>query len=565
MSKIKLILTFAFVFALLTAGCGEMPEPPNDAENKPSGNVVGGPVVIPGTGGKTTEDITLDKSYNAAPGKNGMRLVMITQADGYDTTAITTEEVLGLFPDGKFNIESYTTGFGDGFRNQGFVDVILLYFDKLFEPDEPFKISARIRMKRAGGVSTSKGIHFGAYSNKTSQDEGGNWIDRIPPVAGVPQWGPNQQSKGVGMFFRAEASANFRMYYSCNLNSTTAAMGPMLVELAGLSLTREYIYELSRTAGPNASYRFKLLDSKTYLPVVYRGMGNPPVPTPFQPPDLRLDSTVHPVSPTTAIGLHPSLRYGVYPGICIAASAAEISQIKIWDDADAVYTPTGTSDANPWKDATSSWNYANYRMSGDMDDPTAHVERWDAATAAWVPEPGAKKPIFWTPDTTPAYVPARFIAGPSGSGNPGFNPSMGPLEGESENVFRYAGTYNELVGTYGAIRVTPGRSPTYAEETIFFEFFPVGNNNHPAFGTSKDYGDPAFVQQTSAERNTYSRGLINVNLNAITPGSMAQGWFKIVARDLTLDTPEMINSPDYPLLQTLPEYYFRIDILKPAS
>ena len=544
-TKVKITVTIgALALALALAGCGEAPQPPSAAQNQISGGgEEGGGLVIPGTGGLTTEELALDKSYNAGPGKNGLRLVMITQADGYDTTAITTEEVLGLHPDGKFHIESYTTGFGDGFRNQGFVDVLVLYFDRLFGPDEPFKISARIKMNRAGGVSTSKGIHFGAYTQRTLQDGNGEWVDRIPPVDGVPQWGPNQHSKGVGMFFRAEAAANFRMYYSCNLNSTTAATGPMLSELTGMSLTREYIYEVSRTTGPDAAYRFKLLDSKTYQAAVMRG--NPPN-LPTQPPDLRLDSTVHPVSPTTTISLHPSLRYGVYPGICIAASSAEISQIKIWDN------------------ATAEWDYAGYRMSHDMDNPEAQVLRWNDASEQWVPAPAARKPIFWTPDTTPAYVPAKYIMGPGGSANPGFAPSMTPLGGQSENIYRWEGTtYGELVGTGGTVRIIPVRFPSFSEDTIFFEFMPASGANHAAFGTVTDYGDPLYLKQDMNGKKTYERGLINVNLDAIPSGATAQGRFKIVARDAELDTQEMVNSPDYPLIQTLPEYYFRIDIVKP--
>ncbi|MCL2804616.1 MAG: hypothetical protein FWD26_01585 [Treponema sp.] len=561
------------IFTAIIFGCTDTLTPPGMAENQATGDGggSGGPVVIPGSGGKTTDTLELNKAYNAGPGKPGMRLVMITQAESFDTSEITTTPALGLWEDDKFHIQGFTTGFGDGFRNQGFVDVAVLYYDQIFEDGEEFTISARIKIKRAGGVSTSKGVHFGAYTNRTLQDAQGNWVERIPSIVTpegevIQQWGPNQHTKGLGMFMRAEPSANYRMYYSCSLNSTTAATRPMLPELDGLSLTREYIYVLSRhystpafnTATTPASptpatlptYTFKLLDSKTYTSAVRRGLTLDNV----YPPPLGLASTVHPVDGTTQISMHPSLRYGVYPGICIAASSVEISQIKVWDKA--------LTDAE--------WNFALHYMSGDMDDLSAAVAVQDNTSG--VLASAARKPIFWTPDTIPAYVPARYIRN-----HPTFAPALNPVGGLRENVFRYAGTYNELVIAGGNIRITPTREPDFSENTIYYEFFPVSAENHTAF--SFVGGDPTGTVFTFdiwdgekdihgndilKTKSTHSRGLINVNLDAITPGTTANGWFKIVGRDLTLETEAIKTSPDYSLLQTLPEYYFKVEVVKPS-
>jgi hypothetical protein len=562
---------------VLMIGCGDALVTPGTIHTP---DVGGGAAdgAVPGSNTLLVAD--LDKNYNAvgvigAETRHGMRLVTLTQADSYDTTEITTMNTLGLWDDDKFHIQGFTTGFGDGYRNQGFVDVLLLYYTQAFEANEEFTISARIRMKRVGGVSTSKGIHFGAYTDRTRLDtETGNYVLRQDDQGNLRRWGPNQDSKGVGMFFRGEAVPQFRMYYSCQMaNSTTAGTSPMLGELTGLNLGREYVYEISRTRCPNyatclglppsvpppdaptpdgcthAMYRFRLLDSKTYRAAVITGES--PNQIEHQPPNLLLRSTQHPVG--TPVQMHHSLRQGVYAGITIAASNVEISQIKIWDT------------------ATPNWNYDMYEMSQAMGSLGTATVRYKDGGA---PVTGnVAVPIFWTPDTKPAYVPADRIVGPGGTNWPAFSPVVNPIPGTT--TFEYSGTtvYNELVNRGGIINIIPVRSPSYAEDDIWFEFFqvnaPAGNTNHPAFlriegdAAHPVHTHPGVFDENNALRRTYERGRIVVDLNAIPSGQTASAWFKIVGRDLTLEVDEIRNSFEYPLLQTLPEYLFRVNIVKP--
>jgi hypothetical protein len=584
MNKLKFKVIFVFILVLILAGgCGDPLKTPQGDPIKSGVGGGGAEGDVPGTIKWTVDDLIT--TYNASEGKNGMRLVTITQAASYDTTAITTQETLGLWPDtNKFHIHGFTTGFGDGFRNQGFVDVLLLYYDRLFEEGEEFTISARIRMNRVGGVSTSKGVHFGAYTDRVFRDpDTGKYTERKDDAGRTLRWGPNQNSKGLGMFFRGEAVPNFRMYYSCNLNSTTAGAAPMLPELTSLTLTREYIYVLSRRIDPansaNSAYRFWLLDSKTCEPVVVRNAGLLNEQK-IQPPSLTLDSEKHPVTPATSISMHPSLREGVYAGITIAGSIAEISQIKIWDVAfGSGNVPVLETGLIGGVSPITQWDFLNNYMSDTMEN--------DGQVRG---PSGARKPIFWTPDTKAAYVPAREIQGPNNTTFPAFRPEPSRLSNKQGAFWVHnvgGGLFqNEVVPAGNRITITPERFPSFAEDDIWFEFFqvptpanaPEGSFTHPALSIAghNEYahtidGVTQVIVNQDGDREVvpwkvYERGVISINTDpaVFVPGTTASAWFKIVARDLNLETEEMRKAPDYPQLQTLPEYLFRINITRPA-
>jgi len=469
-------------------------------------------LIIPGSGGRTTGQLNLNKNYNASAGSPGMRIFLIGDFRTYaNLNEITSQNTLGLWEDNKFHIEGFNVGFNDGYRSQGFVDVLLLYYDQPF--DEEFKISARVRIKRTGGVSTSKGIHFSAYSN----------MGRAPILINeeiIPQFGSNQDTKGLGMFFRAEALPNFRLYFSCNLNSTTAGTSPILPELYNLDINREYIYEVARVkidpsqpfSDSNAQYTFQLLDSKTGSPVVWRG--SPPAPVAL--PSLRLDATTHPVGGST-IQMPETLKGSVYAGICIAGSSAEISQIKIWTSEDQ-----GGNGMN--------WNYT----TGTGDEP-----------------------IFSTPDTVPAYVPAQQIGiHPSF----GISPSVSINTSQEPHVISYNSSflYSALVEYYNHnILIRPSVFPERADINIRFEFSKISGHN--AFSIAGDEATAYTV--TGVQGKTFERGIIAVDPDQLENGIMASAVFKIVARDLNLDLNKA--DPEYAKKQTLPEYIFRVEVTKP--
>jgi len=561
---IKYSAVFAAVLIIMLGGCGDSLVSPKDfsGESGEGGGGGGLSMIVPGSGGKTIADLNLDQTLNSVPcacvgecvdvsvcgRKYGMRIAALTQVD-VNKEEITTQQTLGLWEDGKFRIVGFGTGFNGGFQNAGFVDALILYYDQPFE--EEFKISARIRINRTGGVSTSKGVHVGAYSNmdREPEEEDGKWI---------PAWGANQFSKGLGMFFRAESAPQFRMYYSdAPGTSTTAGTGPMLPALLDLQLRKEYIYEVARVkinasepySVDNARYTFQLLDSKTYLPVVWT-TANPPQPVPM--PSLNLNATHHPVG-NTFVQKHESLKGKVYAGVCLPGTVAEVSQVKIW---------TSTDNGGNGM----AWTYGV----------------WDADRNLIGPGFG-DEPIFSTPDTIPAYVPANYIALPKEDDEGTVTESRGTVLPtkrsklvDSENVFifdnRGIGTqWGGLVMQGYTITIIPAVDPGFAHEEIHFELFPM-ETLHKAFtdtangnrariagsggGQELRDGDGALVNETFKEWK------ISFNPDDIESGETVSARFKLVARDLELDRDHM-DDPDYSQLQTLPEYSFRIQITKP--
>jgi len=596
---------------ILFGGCAEELSPPGSFVNKKQDNAISdGPITIPGSGGQTSDVLKINQSFNSIActceaavldisactcGKRtaGLRISALTQVD-VNPEELTTQRTLGLWPnDNKYHIEGIGAQFNGGFQNAGFVDVLLLYYDQPFE--EEFKISARIRIRRAGGVSTSKGIHIGAYSNMSRapmKDNDNNY---------VPAWGANQLSKGLGLFFRAESNPQFRIYYSDQYASTTAGTGVALSELFNLALGKEYIYEVARTriypsrpyddivtiaaadsalgitsadigySGRNARYTFQLLDSKTYEPVVKRG--TPPAPVAI--PHLNIDALLHPVG-NTAIEMHPTLKGSVYAGVCISASVAEVSQIKIWTSA-----AHGGNGMN-WDYKATANADGTFTGSGDM-------------------------PIFATPDTIPAYVPADNLT-------VAIAPTKTPADVDGERVYTWSSVTNGanwgnpgppavgLVGSNYTITFTPTALPAHAHTEIHYQLFPIGSV-HKAFLTNplnpidpqeqisviellsrmritgsgsrqrlflKDDGTYIVVKNNDNDpswnlvNETHKVLSIGFDPNQINPGETVSLRLKIVARDLDVDK-DNISDVDYALLQTLAEYNFRIQITKPAA
>jgi len=579
---------FLFVFFMVIfGGCLESISPPSQYENQ---SVIGGggggggsDPVVPGSGGRKVSDITVLNSdfakYNSRPGTPGMRIAALTKLESVGDD-ITTQSTLGLWDDNKYHIEGTSTTFNGTFANAGFTDALILYYDKLM-PGE-FKISARIRIKRTGGVSTGKGINFGAYSN----------TDAGLDSAGVPKWKDGQGSKGMGLFFRAESMPQFRLYYSDQFASTTAGTDAVLTpELKDLKITKEYIYEVARVkidpdqpedaiieyqdggtaAAPvmkksrNLMYTYKLLDSKTYRPVVWRGMGDASRPVQLPPgvanyfpyvsynasagtgdsptditnntktTGIPIDSNRHPIGNTT-IEMSSYLREEVYPGICISGCAAEISQIKVWTSVD--HGGNGIE-----------WDY------GDTIDGR--------------PASG-DTPIFATPDTIPAYVPANYIT-------PGFKPTKNLQWMEYRDgviVVKWNGEDDDaqwpaLQKAGYEIEITPNPTPVYADDNIHYQLFPIGTP-HAAFldnggnvtisgvGTDLITG----MQELNGEK-AYKKWTISFDKNKMNYGETASARFVMVARNLELDEDK--TAPDYSLLQTLPQYHFWIEVTRPVQ
>jgi hypothetical protein len=564
---------------IFLGGCGEKYSPPSGFENEVGGGSGsgggGGDPVVPGSGGRKVSEIAAENAdfaaYNGRPGKNGMRLAALTQLESAGED-VTTQSTLGLWGDNKFHIEGAGALFNGTFANAGFTDALILYYDKPM-PGE-FKISARIRIKRTGGVSTGKGINVGAYSN----------ADAGLDDNGVPVWKAGQGSKGIGLFFRAESMPQFRLYYSDQFASTTAGTSAVLTpELNDLKIGKEYIYEVARVKidpdkpesaeieyqdGGSASapvmkksrnlmYTFKLLDSKTYEPVVYRGTA--PNRFPVQLPagaanyfpytssntsaeitanlkqtGIPVDSNRHPVGNTT-IEMAQALRGAVYPGISITGCVAEISQIKIWTSPD--HGGEGLE-----------WDY-----TADNDEGGKGV---------------GDKPVFATKDTIPAYVPANSFAlnvSPSKSINDETPVRNGVIVLRWSDIDSPA-QWPALQASGYKIDITTIVSPYYADDKIHYQLFTIGETQpHRAFldggGNVAISGDTAGMQEGLNGEKAYKKWTISFDKTKITKGETASARFVLVARNLELDADK--SAPDYSLLQTLPEYHFWIDVIRP--
>jgi len=319
------------------------------------------------------------------------------------------------------------------------------------------------------------------------------------------------------MFLRCEAVPQFRLYYSDQGASTTAGTG-VFGGLTELKINKEYIYELARVKDTGTNrwyYTYKLFDSKTGVKV-YNSTTDDLNVTYTAPwgRSLALDSTTHPYG--TSIELSPYLKRAVYAGVCISGTALEVSQIKIWDKGNA------------------DWNYA---------------------TGTGEP------PVFSTPDTTPAYVPATNYA-------PVTVLRTRSTAYPDENVYIFSSASSATnwggieSGGY-AISITPkdNLQPNYADENIWFQFLKL--DGHEAL-TIEGLESTKHTAE-GAPYPVYEQGRLLVDPDKMTSGVMAEARFKIVARDVNLDVPGAggIDAPDYSLKQTLPEYHFRVQITKP--
>ena len=300
-------------------------------------------------------------------------------------------------------------------------------------------------------------------------------------------------------------------------------------------------------------YTYKLLDSKTYLPVVNRGTA--PADYPVQLPagvvnyfpyvnddgswtaaninndttrktGIPVDSTRHPVG-NTQIEIHPWLRGPVYPGISITGSVVEISQIKIWTSVEH-----GGNGMN--------WDYVN--AAGNRDEP-----------------------IFQTPETIPAYVPANSF-----TLNFAPNKSVYTTDNEGVRVFTWTGLnfgaqWPALQASGYKIDITTTVDPYYADVNIYYQLFPIGTP-HPAFidnqGKVTIEGDETQKQEVNGEK-AYKRWTVKFDKDKMLPEETASARFVLIARNLLLDDDK--NAPDYSLLQSLPEYNFRIEVTRPAA
>jgi len=280
-------------------------------------------------------------------------------------------------------------------------------------------------------------------------------------------------------------------------------------------------------------YEFKLIDSKqrtSAVPQTTVPAATAPIPgvaEPFGLPPLRLDQDFHPIG-LTKIEMQPALKGKVYAGVCISGSVVEVSEIKLWVQ--------NTEYINGVRGHGLVYNYE----TGE-----------------------GYQPVFATPSTEPAYVPANYIDNTV----TGFINPVRPVPSDSENKYVWkssgAGEWSVLSSAQIGYKITftPKVSPNFADVKIGYEFLTV--QSHPSLTFEgverKEYDDDAVM----ALPPVYTTGRITIDPAKMESGVPVTGKYKIVARDASLDLPEIKSLPEYSLLQTLPEYNFTVEITKP--
>jgi hypothetical protein len=245
-------------------------------------------MTVPGSNGLLTSD---DLTFY-----DGLKIHSMDQE--VDPELVTTQATFGTWDNDKYYVQGNLSS-TSALDSAGFNDAVLIYYDTPFTGD--FRISARIKMTANGGLSSAKGVYFGAF---------------VPGNTDLPLY---KNSRSAGLYFRTSngsgAQPAVRYYYSNETASDQAiafhaGQNNSTELMTNADWKREYIYEFTRRGG---EYTIRLLNSKTY------------------------DSETIPtrILPDTERQLALDLRQGmpVYAGICLLAVSAEVSEIRIWNTA----------------------------------------------------------------------------------------------------------------------------------------------------------------------------------------------------------------------------------------
>jgi len=446
------------------AGCGDSLVASGVRLEQESGGE--GTLTVPGSGGAlSTDDLTF---YD--------KIKIIVQDSDADPEIVTTLPTLGTWPDGKYHVQGVVDSSAN-LDSGGFTNTVVVYYDEPLTGD--FKISARVRMTANAGLSTGKGFHMGTFA----------------PQIGENSLRLTRTTLTLGTLFRTSNGSGalpaIRFYYSTDIASDTAVnfhagTNGLQEFMVDLDWKREYVYEVARRGN---EYIMTILNGKTYT--VER--------TTTLPETRNNDNNLKKIHPRL-INNNP-----VYAGICLMATSAEISEIRVWDKAEP------------------DWDYET--------------------------ESGDDEPVYDTPRTTPAYVPASDITMVA---NPNVSPTNQTYNGKP--IKRFGWTSDFFSNTSNTITLTPSCIPAWADENIYFQWFTISSHDAMELEGINEAG-------AGAEGTTWEQGKITINMNLLQAGNN-DAVFLAVARNPDLDTPEIMESLNYSLLQTLPEYYFLVRIFK---
>jgi len=324
----------------------------------------------------------------AKPGISGFSSITVTEGfDGSDEltmtfiakagSTVTTPTLPTKDADNTYTFEKLFDGdnaaAGNWASATGFDDVILVYPDRVLNGD--FKLRARVKITDASANSASKGIIVGAFAGLEGEGdfETGN--------GGTVTTGINLRSNGA---LRNLQSRTGEKLAATALNATVA------------NKEEEFIYEVIRDETG--------ITTNTYI------SKNGEILSGY--------STSNPI-PYTNAGTYIQGDTPVYAGIALAAVAAKISQVELWDgdlDGDPVFY-TGDSTAAPVPVTGISITVADNKGTltttgvnpGTSDNPAQYYVTQTAAAGsldleavivpAYADVPGAK---FFT-STVPAH------------------------------------------------------------------------------------------------------------------------------------------------------------------
>jgi len=324
-AQIAFLITAIIILAF--GGCEEFRTVSSGSLNNGEGEGnTGDALYVPGGEGRTTDDLVFDENFR-----------LFSMDSGINPQEVTTQETLGRWDDGKYHIQGLSYLGTSSLSATGFVDGYFVYWNKPLTGD--YKFTARVRMTAVQGFSTSKGIQFGVFAPMNAPSANGDQI-----FSGA--------TRAAGMMFRSSTGSSnplgeIRFYYATDSGGINFTAGtsshPGGHIIHNTSYKTEYIFEVSRT---KERYTLIVRNSKTG-DLVPQGAGQ----------SWNNPQTVNENASGTS-ALHPSVKYGspVYAGFALMGCSAELSQIKIWENAE-----------------------------------------------------GTGEPAFSTPDTTPAYVPVEIV------------------------------------------------------------------------------------------------------------------------------------------------------------
>ena len=426
-----------------------------------------------------------------------------------DPEEATTTETFGLWEDNKFHVEGYALGSGK-LDSTGWADVCFLYYHRLFENNEDFTISVRVRLTSVQSLSSAKGVYICALAPENAEEVRNGAQPLIAPS--TPAIGTLVRSSYTG----GATTAGIVPYRRTSANTWDARTSDYLRQGPDSHWKTEYIYVLSRSS---TDYYFMLMNSKTgELISSYSVKLNISGADAFN----TVTQSGSPASPGTA-GLHNDIKPGGKPlllGVALLGSTAEISNIRIWNSA-----VTGAS-ASVYSEpsAEPEWASPEAKAAYVTVDTMRIKDTVPATTAAKPPHPN---PTNISPPP-PAYYPYDF-------------------------QFTYATATISAGG--GKIVLIPEFVPVSADN-LWVEWIMLPGSGE---GFSITGIVPTIIQGdgiTGLEGKPYTgftRGEITV------PAAGGKAYFLGYSYDPRLDEEEMKGS-DYPLKQTMAEYRFSVNV-----